>query len=104
MDVDVLEGVVAEAATFDVKEGAGTAVVVVACTLGVEPVVETESVTLVVEDGVEEAVGITNAVVDLDLAGAALVSVVWEVLLERVLEIAGAATSESEVEVALSVA
>ena len=53
-------------------------------------VVEAESVTLVVEDaetavedGVEEAIGTTDAVVDLDLAGASLVSV-WEDLLARV--------------------
>ena len=71
----VVEGVGAEAAAFDVGEGAGTAVVVTG-TLGLEPVVETESVVedaeTAVGEVVEDAIGTTDAVYDFEVAGAAL--------------------------------
>ena len=81
----VVEGVGAEAAAFEVDEGAGTAVIVTV-TLGIEPVVDPELFTLVVEaaeTAVEEGVehDIADAVVDFHVAGAALVAV-WGNLLE----------------------
>ena len=81
--VGVVEGVGAEAAAFFVGEGAGTASVV---TFGLVPVVETESVVEDAEaaaedeDEVEDAIGTTDAVVDFEVAGAALL----EDSLERV--------------------
>ena len=99
-----VEGVGAE---FDVDEEAGTAAVA-SDTLGNEPVVEPESFTLVVEaaeTAVEEGVehDETGAVVVVDVAGAALVAVLGDLLVFD-LEVAGAAISDSEVEVALSLA
>ena len=105
-DVEVVEVEVveAEAAAFDVDEEAGTAAVVTE-TLGIEPVesfaLVVEAAETAVEEGVEHCV--TDTVVDFDVAGAALVAVL-EDLLEFDLEVAGAAIPDSGVEVALNLA
>ena len=79
--VGFVEGVGAEAAAFVVEEGAGAAAVV---TFGLVPVVETESVVedaeTAAEEKVEDAKGTTDAVVDFEVVGAALL----EDSLERV--------------------